>query len=151
MTEDPAAASTGVNSDALPDGPLLFYDGGCALCHRAVRLLLRWERPGSLPGSVLRFATLDGTLADCLRADGTLPLERDAVTFVADGDVTQAEAAIRSALRAVGRPGLAAFLGLWPTPLRHWGYRTVAANRTRWFGRTEAACPLPKDSQRFLL
>ena len=140
-----------MNSDALPDGPFLFYDGGCALCHRAVRLLLRWERPGSRPGPALRFAPLDGALADRLRAAGTLPPELDAVVFVADGEATTAEAAVRSALRAVGRPGLAALLGLWPAPFRRWGYRTAAANRTRWFGRTEAACPLPEDSQRFLL
>lgn len=140
-----------MNSDALPDGPFLFYDGGCALCHRAVRLLLRWERPGSRPGRALRFAPLDGAMAGRLRATGTLPPERDAVVFVADGEATTAEAAVRSALRAVGRPGLAALLGLWPAPLRRWGYRTVATHRTRWFGRTEAACPLPEDSQRFLL
>ena len=140
-----------MNSDVPPDGPLLFYDGGCALCHRAVRLLLRWERPGYRPGPALRFAPLDGAMADRLRNEGTLPPERDAVVFVADGEANAAEAAVRSALRAVGRPGLAALLGLWPAPLRRWGYRTVAANRTRWFGRTEAACPLPSDSQRFLL
>ena len=80
---------------------------------------------------------------------GTLP--QNGTWPVADGEATTAEAAVRSALRAVGRPGLAAFLGLWSAPLRRWGYRTVAANRTRWFGRTEAACPLPEDSQRFLL
>ena len=140
-----------MNSDALPDGPFLFYDGGCALCHRAVRLLLRWERPGSRPGRALRFAPLAGAMAGRLRATGTLPPDRDAVVFVADGEATTTEAAVRSALRAVGRPGLAALLGLWPAPLRRWGYRTMAANRTRWFGRTEAACPLPEDSQRFLL
>ena len=147
----PEATSTAVNSDALPAGPLLLYDGGCALCHRAVRLLLRWERAASLPGPALRFASLDGALADRLRASGALSPERDAVVFVAGGEATRAEAAIRCALRAVGRPGLAALLGLWPAPLRRWGYRTVATNRTRWFGRTEAACPLPNDSQRFLL
>ena len=121
------------------------------MCHRAVRFLLRWERSSSLPGPALRFAPLDGAMADRLRTAGTLPPERDAVVFVADGEATTAEAAIRSALRAVGRPSLAALLGLWPAPLRRWGYRTVAANRTHWFGRTEAACPLPDDSQRFLL
>ena len=140
-----------MNSDALSDGPYLFYDGGCALCHRAVRLLLRWERPGSRPGPALRFGPIDGPMADRLRTAGTLPAERDAVVFVADGEATTAEAAIRSALCAVGRPGFAALLGLWPAPIRRWGYRIVAANRTRWYGRTEAACPLPEDSQRFLL
>ena len=79
-----------MNSDALPDGPFLFYDGGCALCHRAVRLLLRWERPGSRPGRALRFASLDGLrdlprlrrlladdnrLTDAAAADGLPALE----------------------------------------------------------------------------
>ena len=63
-TAAPAAALKEMNSDALPDGPFLFYDGGCALCHRAVRLLLQLERPGSRPGPALRFAPLDGTIAD---------------------------------------------------------------------------------------
>ena len=151
MTAAPAAVSRGVNSDVLPDGPFLFYDGGCALCHRAVRLLLRWERPGSRPGPALRFAPLDGTMANRLRAGGTLPQERNAVVFLAGGEATTAEAAVRAALRAVGRPSLATLLGLWPAPLRRWGYRTVAAKRTHWFGRTKTACPLPEDSQRFLL
>ena len=138
-----------MSSDAFPDSPLLFYDGGCALCHRAVRFLLRWERSSSLPGPALRFAPLDGAMADRLRTAGTLPPERDAVVFVADGEAKAGAPSLRPARRRP--PGAAAFLGLWPAPLRRWGYRTMAANRTRWFGRTEAACPLPEDSQRFLL
>ncbi|HVO09767.1 MAG TPA: DCC1-like thiol-disulfide oxidoreductase family protein, partial [Vicinamibacteria bacterium] len=35
--------------------PVLFYDGGCGLCHLSVRLLLRLDRRGRL-----RFAPLGG-------------------------------------------------------------------------------------------
>ena len=75
----------------VPNGPILFFDGDCALCHRAVRRLLRWERPGHQD---LRFAPLDGANAMTLRLKSQLPESQDAVALWHNGKATCGEAAI---------------------------------------------------------
>ena len=45
----------------MPSQSIVFYDGGCGLCHRAVRFALAHDRDGSR----FRFAALDG---DAFRA-----------------------------------------------------------------------------------
>lgn len=136
--------STGVNSD----GPILFFDGGCALCHGAVRQVLRWERPGD--GALLKFAPLEGSTATDLRGTGRLPASLDAVVLLDGADGLRGEEALGRTLELIGRPGWATLFRLWPAFLRRWGYRVVARHRTRWFGRTGHDCPLPADPARML-
>lgn len=133
--------------------PVLFYDGDCALCHGAVRRLLRWERfNGKSPAAQpkLRFAPLDGHTAEALRKQGELPGHREAVILWTDQETAEGEAAVSAALRAIGRPRLAGAFGRLPAPLRRAGYRLTARYRHRWFGRVPAGCPLPADPARVL-
>jgi predicted DCC family thiol-disulfide oxidoreductase YuxK len=118
--------------------PVLLFDGGCGLCNRIVRVLLRLDRGGRL-----RYAPLQGVAAQgFLRANGLPTEDFDSLIFVpawAEGGVGEyrmrTDGAI-GALRAVGGVGrvLAALLAVWPAAWRDAGYRVVARWRYRMFG-----------------
>lgn len=132
-------------SDITP--PILFFDGGCALCHGAVRRLVRWERESH---ARLRFAPLEGPTADALRLQDQLPEHREAVILWTAQGAFEGEAAVGQALEIIGRPGWGRAFRILPAPLRRTGYRLTARNRQRWFGRVYAGCPMPADPERIL-
>ena len=126
------------------DGAVIVFDGVCALCSRWVRFLLRFDRKGRY-----RFAAMQGAhgrrllethgldpddpLSFLLVEGGTAYTDTDAIVRVISG--------LGGALRL---PGLARWL---PAVLRDRGYRWLARNRYRWFGRHET-CFLPTLEQR---
>ncbi|WP_158277369.1 DCC1-like thiol-disulfide oxidoreductase family protein [Opitutus sp. ER46] len=126
-------------------GPVLLYDGHCALCHGVVRLLLRLDRRERL-----WFAALQSEPAQRFLRQHGLPLATfDTVVFVPDWaqldrpDFHQESAAVVAALRTCGALGrvLGAALWLVPRPLRDWAYRAIARRRKRLLGPT-TACPV---------
>ena len=135
------------NNAPTPQGPILFFDGGCALCHGAIRRLLRWERKGH---HTLCFAPLEGPTAESLRTLQVLPLHRDAVILWANGGAVEGEAAVGAALDLIGRYRTAQAFRLLPRFLRRAGYRTVARKRHQWIGRVPEHCPVPADASRML-
>jgi predicted DCC family thiol-disulfide oxidoreductase YuxK len=151
--------------------PILLYDGVCGLCNRLVQFILRRDS-----GDVFRFVSLQSSLAERILGrhgagsrdldtvyvvvDYELPNERlkarsDAVVFIlkqlAAGAGQRGAAVPTQASSAM--PGLilwrmAGFLlQLVPRAVRDWGYRVVAHNRYRWFGRYDS-CPLPSEDTR---
>ena len=129
---------------------LLFYDGGCGLCHRSVRFVAAADREGAF-----HFAPLGG---EAFRA--RVPPERRAalpdsiVVWRADGTLrVRSDAAIHILLRLGGGWSLlAAVLDAVPRRLRDAGYDFVARRRARWFRRPEDSCPLvpPRLRARFV-
>ena len=111
-----AAVSMAVTSEhpPRPEGPILFFDGGCALCHGAVRRLLRWERSGHLTAPPIRFAPLDGPTAENLRSKGQLPESQEAVVLWTGTGALEGEAAAGAALDTIGRTGWAGAFRLLP-------------------------------------
>ena len=142
-----AAVSMVENSESTPHGPILFYDGECALCHRAVRGLIRWERKGHC---ILQFAPFNGTTAALLRTQGLLLQDRDAVVLWTPTSTLIGEAATGAALELIGHRGWARVFRALPSALRRGGYRITSRHRHRWFGRVPAHCPLPTAPHRFL-
>jgi len=119
----------------------VFYDGGCALCHRTVRFLVARDRDGSR----FRFAPLGGAL---FRAELS-ELERaglpDAIAVrSADGRLlVRSAAALRLGARLGGAYGaLARAFALVPERLRDLVYDAIARSRYRVFGREPDACPV---------
>ena len=135
------------NFNATLQAPILFFDGGCALCHGAVRRLMRWERSGH---HSLQFAPLNGTTAGNLRSSGALHEDQEAVALWTPAEVLIGEAATGRALELIGRQGWAQAFHLLPAPMRRWAYRTTAQNRHQWFGRVPDGCPVPAAPKRFL-
>jgi predicted DCC family thiol-disulfide oxidoreductase YuxK len=121
--------------------PILFYDGGCGLCHRAVRLLLRLDG-----GARLRFAPIGGETFEAVvpeTARATLP--DSLVLSTGDGRLLVRSAAVLGALRSTGRAGeaAAAVTRLVPRAVADWLYDRVAGARKRVFGTPAEACPAP--------
>lgn len=139
-------------SPAEPMGPVLLFDGECGLCRRVVERLLRCDRRG-----VLRFAPLQGSAAQAYLREHGLPSGNfSTLVFVPDWPGGGAIHLLRTdgviaALRATGRPGLAALLATVPRGLRDTGYKLVAQWRHRIFGPGQA-CPRrpPEWATRFL-
>jgi predicted DCC family thiol-disulfide oxidoreductase YuxK len=129
----------------------LYYDGGCGLCHRAVRFALAEDRAAGL-----RFAPLQG---EAFRA--AVPPERrgllpdSLVLSTEDGALLIRSAAVVRMLLRFG--GVWRILGLLlravPTATRDAAYDLVARLRHRLFTPPAEACPLIPERlrDRFML
>ncbi len=124
---------------------MLFYDGNCGLCHRAVKFVLKHDRSGA----AFRFAPLQG-----ITFRARVPVEQRAA--LPDTMAVQTESGallVRSdafvhILRRLGGGCriLAAIIAVIPRPLRDLAYNLVARIRYHLFRRPEATCPiLPPD------
>lgn len=125
-------------------GPVLFYDGLCALCNRAVRLVLRHDRRGRI-----RFAPLQGEAGRELRERHPGLEDVDSLVWVEDlGDeererpVVRSEAVLRAAEHMDGGWRALTLLRLVPRRIRDWTYDVCARHRHRLFGRYDE-CPVP--------
>jgi len=125
----------------MPGPELLYYDGDCGLCHRAVRFVVARDPDGV----AFRFAPLGGatfrarvpearraSVPDSLvveRADGVLLFRSEGFAHVLErlGGVWEL---LGRALRRV------------PEPLRDAAYDFVARHRSRWFRAPTAQCPV---------
>jgi predicted DCC family thiol-disulfide oxidoreductase YuxK len=136
--------------------PLILYDGVCGLCNRFVRFVLRHDR-----NAIFRFASLQSPLAARVLAAHTVnPGSLDTVYVVRDFDPEKPPNQFHTALLSRSDAALFVLLelgGFWraaalllrfvPHFVRDWGYRQVAGNRYRFFGRYEV-CPTPEPSVR---
>lgn len=155
-------------NDELGRRLLVVYDGHCGLCNRSVRWFLRRDARDRL-----RFAASQSEkVAEVLARQGFIPAlpaqELSAATsltssvsinpdtiLVLRGIETDAEQllthsnAILAILRELPRPWpvVAAALRLISRPLRDLGYRIIARNRYRIWGRLES-CPIPTAAER---
>jgi predicted DCC family thiol-disulfide oxidoreductase YuxK len=156
--------------------PILLYDGICGLCNRLVQFILRRDsaavfRFASLQSPLAhRILTRHGADAEDLDTvyvvvhydlpDENLLPRSDAVTFVlrhlGAAELRSDRPGLRpapTASKATPTRGLVfwrfagSVLQLVPRPLLEWGYRIVARNRYRLFGRYDT-CPLPSEDTR---
>ncbi len=133
-------------------GPeVLFYDGGCGLCHRAVRFILWADREGR----AFRFAPLGGATFEAqVPVSERAGLPDSMVVQTAEGALLTRSAGVLHILRRLGGGwrALAFLFGLVPRPLRDAAYDFVARIRLRLFARPDDACPVvpPPLRSRFL-
>jgi predicted DCC family thiol-disulfide oxidoreductase YuxK len=127
-----------------PSRPLILFDGVCHLCHGSVQFVLKRDVAGRFD-----FAPLQSKLGQ----EKLNHRNWDSMALVEDGQVYEAEAGVLRVLARLSRPWpwIATMLGWLPRPVLRWGYRTVARNRYRWFGREEVCMlPRPEWKGRFL-
>jgi predicted DCC family thiol-disulfide oxidoreductase YuxK len=146
---DAAGLPGGLSTPEEPE--LLFYDGGCGLCHRAVRFVL-WADP---EGRAFRFAPLGGETFQALVPAGERERLPDSlVARTAAGVLLTRSTGALHALRRLGGAwrALAVLLGVVPRPIRDVVYDFVARVRFRLFARPKDACPFvpPPLRSRFL-
>jgi len=123
---------------------IVFFDGACGLCDRAVRWL--WNRTD---GEV-RFAPLQGKTAQELVLEQFRTPPLSTLVVWEDGVVSvESDGLAAIARRMPGFHGRAARALTRPVarPLLNAGYRLIARNRHRCFG---TACNVPNDPERLL-
>ena len=129
----------------------LFYDGTCGFCSKTIQFILKHERRDHS----LRFATLQGPLADSLRHKYPVLNDTDSVVWYESPTAARKE---RLLVRSSAGIAVARYLGgIWsllatlgwciPRPVRDWMYKLVARNRYRIAG-TNDSCLLPSPEQR---
>ena len=155
MTESDAPSVGGPTSH-----PIVLYDGVCGFCNRSVQFIFRRD-----PGGIFRFAPLQsGLAARILARHNANPSDLDTMYVVLGYDEAfgKRREAGNSRESLLSRSDAALFVlqqlgGIWrviawamqllPLSVRNWGYRTIASNRYRMFGRYDT-CPLPDEATR---
>jgi predicted DCC family thiol-disulfide oxidoreductase YuxK len=124
---------------------MLFYDGHCGLCHRAVRFVLRHDRSGN----AFRFAPLQGlTFQARVSADRRSGLPDSIVVLTKEGSLLVRSNAFLHILRRLGGGWkmLGGVLAVIPRPVRDAVYDFIARIRYRVFGTRQDWCPVvPPD------
>jgi predicted DCC family thiol-disulfide oxidoreductase YuxK len=128
-------------SPAASNAEILFYDGHCALCHGAVKFVLRHDRSGN----TFRFAPLQGAAFQSLvPAAGRAELPDSVVVLTDDGTLLVRSNAFVHILRRLGGGWkiLAGLIAVVPRPLRDVLYDFIARIRYRVFGKRNDLCPI---------
>ncbi|MBS1119165.1 MAG: putative thiol-disulfide oxidoreductase [Deltaproteobacteria bacterium] len=143
-----AATTTEAAPAAVPDGPIVLYDGACGLCARSVRWVLRHERD-----TAIRFAPLQGPTAAALRARHPQIADNlDTIVYVEVGRAHLRSKAFLHLAAHLRRPWSWAHAMRWlPGFVLDLGYRLVARLRYRIWGTVDACeIPAPAHRGRFL-
>ena len=130
---------------AAPTSEILFYDGHCGLCHRAVKFALKHDRSGN----AFRFAPLQGpTFQAQVPANRRAGLPDSIVVLTQSGELLVRSDASLHILRRLGGGWriLAGVFSVIPRPVRDLVYDFVARIRYRIFGKRDELCPIvPPD------
>lgn len=126
----------------------IVFDGVCLLCNGWVKFLLRHDRRGRY-----RFAAMQGQAGRALLQQHGLDPD-DPLSFLlvdTTGAWTDSDAIVRVLAGLGGLWRLSRVLRLIPRRVRDLGYRLIARNRYRWFGRSDhCMLPTPEQHARFL-
>jgi predicted DCC family thiol-disulfide oxidoreductase YuxK len=129
-----------------PQAPIVFYDGDCALCHRAVQFVLSHDRDG-----VFRYAALQGTTAAAVLPGPHDVAPESMILYDETGIHRRSDAAWRIAARLGGAWPVLGWFRIVPRPIRDRIYDWVARNRYGWFGKVRVcSLPAPEHRHRFL-
>lgn len=120
---------------------LLFYDGNCGLCHRAVRFILSEDARGE----AFRFAPLQGETFQARVSEAQRASLPDSLLILtAEGALLTRSSAVLYLMRRLGGLWrLLAMVGAWiPGSLRDRLYDGIAAIRYKLFPKPSDACPI---------
>jgi len=124
------------------EGPIVFFDGVCAVCNH----LVLWLLDHGVDPSV-RFAPLQGPTAERMLVGAALPPDLDSIVVLDRGKVTYHTAALVSIASYLPAPWRWAGVMRWiPGPLRDFGYKLFARVRYRVFGKVEM-CRLVSEAE----
>ena len=127
-----------MDQEQTPYSTVLF-DGHCNLCNGSVKFIIRHD-----PLKRFRFVSLQSDRGrEIVEQHGRDSGDVDTILLLQNDRIYDRSSAALRVARGLTLPWplLSAFL-LVPKPLRDLVYRWIAANRYRWFGKTEA-CMMP--------
>lgn len=134
--------------DDLQSYPVLVIDGDCALCNRAVRLIMKYER-----NPALLFSASNSTYSkDLYLRFGIEGTENESVILICDNKFYLRSEAVFRVLALLKPPfSWLRVFGVLPLRTTDFFYGIVAARRKRWFGYAEfCAYDAGVDKKRFL-
>lgn len=129
-------------------GPILLYDGHCALCHRSVRWLIAHD-----PAAQLRFVPQTNKhVAQLLQQHGVHIPTSNSLWLLNQNKLYEYSDAVIYTFPFLKTPWHFLYILRYiPKSLRDTVYRWVAKNRSRWFGEyPHCAIPAPEHRHRFL-
>jgi predicted DCC family thiol-disulfide oxidoreductase YuxK len=144
MTSSPSVPPNDLQAE------MLFYDGHCALCHGAVKFVLKRDRSGT----AFRFAPLQGETFAARVPESARKNLPDSIVVLTDHGalLVRSDAFLHILARLGGNwKRMASALRLIPRPLRDVVYNFVARVRYRVFGTQPDVCPIvpPELRSRF--
>ena len=131
----------------FPDN-LVLFDGVCNLCTASVQFIIRHDR-----SAIFYFAPLQSDIGRKICQNrGLDPAAIQTFMLISGGRMlVRSDAAIEVVSRFGGGWKVVTIFRLIPRVARDWIYSTIARNRYRWFGRTDACMiPTPEIKERFL-
>lgn len=123
--------------------PVLFYDGTCPLCHRAVLFFLKVDR-----NEVLRYSALQSEFAKKSMGDRYEKfMERDTVILMKEDEFYFESEAVVEGLKLIdGYRWLGSVINIFPSFLSNTVYRWIAGVRKKVF----KTCPIIPPRYRHL-
>ena len=127
---------------------VIVFDGQCVLCRRWFHLIVKRDHEVKF-----KFCAMQTNLGKQLLRDAGLDAA-DPMSFLLleeGAPFTDSDAMIRVLTQLGGGWRFVKVLRIVPRPIRDFGYRLIARNRYRMFGKTEECLvPTPELSNRFL-
>jgi len=132
----------------MEDKPVIFFDGVCNLCNRAVQFIIKRDKKEQF-----QFASLQGKTGHEFLKKFNLA-ENDLNSFMLfEGDkvYTRSTAALRITKKLGGGWKILYGLMIIPGFIRNFVYNVIAKNRYKWFGKKkECMVPTAGLKERFL-
>jgi predicted DCC family thiol-disulfide oxidoreductase YuxK len=121
----------------VPARGIILFDGVCNLCNGAVRFITE-----NAPADRFEFVSLQSERGIALAGEERAPDDETIVLIEYGRRYERSDALLHIALGMRAPWPLAFALILLPRAVRDRGYRWIARNRYRWFGRNDV-CALP--------
>ncbi|MGK9185464.1 thiol-disulfide oxidoreductase DCC family protein [Priestia filamentosa] len=129
-------------STQLDNYSIIMFDDVCNICNHWVQFVIKRD-----PDGVFKFLSLQSNLAASILSKSILDTKNlDSIILVDKGTTYIESTAVLKILHKLTGP-IKVLLVLWiiPKPIRDWGYRMLARNRYKWFGKNKVCMVLTPD------
>ncbi len=125
---------------------IVFYDGNCLLCSRAIRVLLKLDKK-----KVLFFSPLQGKCIKSIENKHFIK-NTDSILFWDGIELLHSSNALIAIIKAINFPKLMiGFIHLFPTRLLDSIYNFISRNRIRFFGKNKECFMIQGDEKKRFL
>ena len=127
----------------MPTHPrIILIDGYCVLCNNFAKKVLKTDKD-----RVFSFGTLQSSEGERLILSHNIPSSVDSIVYLEDREVYTHSTAALKILSQLSKYSWTKVFFLLPKSFRDWGYKVIAKNRYKWFGRRED-CLIPTAEER---
>ena len=125
---------------------IILIDGYCVLCNNFAKTILKRDK-----NRVFAFGTLQSPEGERLVVSHNIPSSVDSIVYLEDGETYTHSTAALKILSQIPKYSWMKVFFILPKSFRDWGYKVIAKNRYKWFGRREE-CLIPtiEERERFI-